>query len=381
MDSGLRPQSNISPDALDTTFPSNRAAMPASGEKPEDSPFQILLVEDDLDQAHLLRFLLEDTGEYRVTLAQDGLRGSELAANGGWDLIITDLNLPGAYGEAVVKASRRTHPDTPILATTGYTGPEFADRARNEGADQVLMKPLDRDELLEVVQDLISGPVPLAAPDTGPPTLPLRVLALGIRPGEVEAGAGGTLLRHVARGDVVLVLVMGSDVSDREEEERLRNRAARAARRLDARFYMSSAPLDDRVGFQETAARVLEEALAEIRPDVLYLPTPNRLDPLAMPLVKVALRTGAEVSRVFCYDVGDGSRDFRPRLFLPVEEVMDRKMALLRTFRLPQESPLSPEEVGDRSELWAHLTGGQRAEAFEPVHGAEPWSGATESVS
>ncbi len=355
--------------------------MPAPEAKRDGPKLKVLLVEDDLDQAHLLRFLLEDTGQYRVTLAQDGLRGSELAAGGGWDLIITDLNLPGAYGEAVVKASRKTHPNTPILATTGYSGPEFADKAREEGADHVLMKPLDRDELLEVVEELIAGPINFAASDAGPPTLPLRVLALGIRPGEVEAGAGGTLLRHASRGDAVLVLVMGSGATDDAEERRLRTRAKRTARRLAARFYMASAPLDEKSTFQAAAAKVLEEALAEIRPDVLYLPTPNRQDALAHPLVQAALSAGPDISRVFCYDVGDASRDFRPKLFLPVEEVMDQKKGLLQTFQFPDGNPLSPHEVADRSELWAHLTGGKQAEAFEAIHGAEPWAGATEAPS
>ena len=56
---------------------------------PTASAQRILLVEDDLDQAHLVKFLLEDAGRYAVTLAQDGIRGIQLAAAFSW-LPITD---------------------------------------------------------------------------------------------------------------------------------------------------------------------------------------------------------------------------------------------------------------------------------------------------
>ena len=116
---------------------------------------RILLVEDDLDQAHLVKFLLEDKGDYTVTLAQDGVRGIQLATDHRWDLVITDLNLPGIDGIAVLEASRSRHPDTPVLAVTGYTGPEYADQALHKGAAHVLIKPLQPDELRAKVASLV----------------------------------------------------------------------------------------------------------------------------------------------------------------------------------------------------------------------------------
>ena len=54
---------------------------------------QVLLVEDNLTDATLIRTILERDGDIQVTLAQDGIRGCQLVESHRWDLVITDFNL------------------------------------------------------------------------------------------------------------------------------------------------------------------------------------------------------------------------------------------------------------------------------------------------
>ncbi len=348
----------------------------------------ILLVEDDLDQAYLLRFLLEEEGGYRVRLVQDGVTGSELATQGGWALVVTDLNLPGRYGMEVVAASRSAHPDTPILATTGYSGPEYADEARKQGADDVLLKPLDRDELLARVADLISGsdqesdhePGEEAAADAavGARHEPaLTVLAVSLRPGEAEAGVGGTLLRHMVRGHQVVLLTMGPGDPDPDNEPAIRERIRAAGRRLGARFFLGSVRSSDPEGFKDEVHSLLGSALAESRPDVLYLPTPNRSDALAPMLVDMALALGPDIPRVFCYDAGDADQHFQPDLFMPVDSTLEEKLQVLTGFNVAADSPLHPDQVAAAARYWGRHGEGAAAEPLEAVHGGEPWTDAT----
>jgi len=187
---------------------------------PDRDPKRLLLVEDDVDQAHLVKYLLEADGTLTVTLAQDGLRAIRFLEESDWDLLITDINLPGADGIEVVEAAQRLRPGLPILATTGYTGPEYGARARERGADAVLIKPLDRDDLLHHIGILLArrneggeasptlsddsrgdGP-----PGAGPPESERSVLVLSVRPGDAEVGCGGAILAHIQRGDRVVLL-------------------------------------------------------------------------------------------------------------------------------------------------------------------------------
>lgn len=357
---------------------------------PPLTPGPVLLVEDDLDQAHLLRFLLEDTGLYKVTLAQDGLTGSDLARKREWVVVVTDLNLPGALGQQVVEASRRAHPHTPILATTGYTGPEYADDALARGADHVLHKPLDRDELLHHVARLANGGTGrgtvvelttgrpnarsvgqgdgasfgadshLTPARTSAETPRLKVLALGLRPDEVILGAGGTLHRHHLRGDQMIILVLGPGS---EKAKSARARVEETARILGGRGYLGPAPDSDAGRFFLAVTPLLQKTLEKLRPDILYVPTGNRSDPLARPLLEVCLRIGSDTPRIFCYDTGDANRHFRPSLFVSVVEVLPHKRRALAEIPEQEEDPKA-----------------DRVEAFECVFGGEPWEGAAASV-
>lgn len=369
-------------DGTDSEREFRARAMTEEAQGRPKTPLPILLVEDALDQAHLVRFLLEGTGDYQVTHVQDGLHGSELAREREWALVITDLNLPGAYGTEVIGASRSEHPDTPVMATTAYPGPEYAERAREEGADDVVMKPLDRDDFLARVAALIRGETPAAqAPEASVPEKPgpsrsdiaLQVLAVGIRPGEVELGCGGTLLRHRARGDHVVTVVLSK--KDDTERDRIRE----ASTRLGSRFYLGTADPSDPELFAKQTSGLILGTLEELRPDVLYLPSPHRRDPLGRIVAEAAMEQAADIPRIFRYDSGDPTPDFDPDLFLPVGETLEGKLDVLRVFEPEQGSPLHPQEATNGARFWGRFADGAPAEPLEVVRGTVPWEGATRS--
>ncbi|HVS33610.1 MAG TPA: response regulator, partial [Thermoanaerobaculia bacterium] len=103
---------------------------------PPQSP-RVLYVEDAFDQALLVKAFFSTMPGYHVTHAQDGERALKVISDKAWDLLVTDLNLPGADGFALIKAFRAKFPHTPILVTTGYTQPEYEEQALRTGADHV----------------------------------------------------------------------------------------------------------------------------------------------------------------------------------------------------------------------------------------------------
>jgi DNA-binding response OmpR family regulator len=366
--------------------------------RPGSAPTRILLVEDDLDQAHLLKFLLEGEGSYVVTLAQDGLKGSALVRDQKWDLVITDLNLPGADGMAVVEASRKHSPGTPVLATTGYTGPEYADRAREEGADDVLLKPLDRDDLLNRVAALLAGATPQEASRVGPetPTLPTRadpapsagerydpadptseppadfhrVLAISIRPGDAEAGCGGTLLEHRKRGDRVVLLTLTHGTPG-DRGERRRDHAKGAGRAMGIRFFVGNAGSGDDP-LESDLERLVRGALKEIDPHLLYIPTPHHRNPAFRVVHETAVAQASDEARLFAYDPGDAQPEFNPDTFVPLEGSLEEKMSVIQAFDPADAEHLSAERIVTTSRFWGRHLGGRPAEALARVRGELP---------
>lgn len=108
---------------------------------------RILLIEDDASLASALASVLAAEG-YLVDRARRGDEGCERAAKGNFDIIITDLRLPGLGGIEVIRRIHMAHADTPILLMTAHGTTETAIEAMKEGAFDYLLKPFEMEELL-----------------------------------------------------------------------------------------------------------------------------------------------------------------------------------------------------------------------------------------
>jgi len=119
---------------------------------------QVLVVEDNADAAETLREALHLEG-LEVTVANDGTAGLAAARQIRPDLVICDIGLPGGLDGYGVARAIRADPalcHTPLVALTGYAGPEDQARAREAGFDRHLGKPAGIDELLGAIAPLIA---------------------------------------------------------------------------------------------------------------------------------------------------------------------------------------------------------------------------------
>lgn len=115
---------------------------------------EILVVEDEIELARLLRLHLEDAG-YEVTLAQDGTRGLELATGRRFDCIVLDLMLPGVDGLDICQQVRRQSDTTPILMLTARSSEGDRVLGLEVGADDYLTKPFSVRELVARVKAIL----------------------------------------------------------------------------------------------------------------------------------------------------------------------------------------------------------------------------------
>ena len=120
---------------------------------------RLLLVEDEKKVSELVARALR-AESYAVDVAEDGLRGWELAQAYEYDLIILDLMLPQLPGEEVLRRIRRTNQRVPILVLTARGATEDKVHNFEAGADDYLTKPFAFAELIMRVKALLRrGPV------------------------------------------------------------------------------------------------------------------------------------------------------------------------------------------------------------------------------
>ncbi|PYT01945.1 MAG: hypothetical protein DMF63_03685 [Acidobacteria bacterium] len=109
-----------------------------------------LVIDDDKVTLELLTFQLESEG-FEVTTAESGEVGLGLIKQNDFDVILTDLHLPDVSGIGLVKSSKEIAPQTEIIMITGDGSNDRAIEATKAGAFWYLEKPLDFDELFELI--------------------------------------------------------------------------------------------------------------------------------------------------------------------------------------------------------------------------------------
>jgi DNA-binding NtrC family response regulator len=107
---------------------------------------QILLVDDDPNILMFVALTLEDQG-YHVAKASSAESAIQTLSKRDFDLVITDLDLPGASGITVLKTAKALNPETMVMILTGNYDFEFALESSRVAADEYLLKPCTAEEL------------------------------------------------------------------------------------------------------------------------------------------------------------------------------------------------------------------------------------------
>ncbi|GAC1632280.1 MAG: hybrid sensor histidine kinase/response regulator [Candidatus Acidiferrum sp.] len=118
----------------------------------------IVVADDSISVRKFVGRMLEKNG-YRVQLASDGLEAAELIAQHGCHLVITDLEMPRMTGYELM-AQLRQSPTTrriPVMVVTSRAGAKHRDRAMKEGAVAFLTKPVQEDQLIAAVEQLMGS--------------------------------------------------------------------------------------------------------------------------------------------------------------------------------------------------------------------------------
>jgi nitrogen regulation protein NR(I) len=117
---------------------------------------KILVIEDDESVRDVLRPFLQETG-FEVTTAESGVTGIDILRAEKFDLILTDLKLPGGIdGMGVLREVTTNKINIPVIVLTGYATVETAVEAMKNGAFDYITKPFNFDELMIILKKALS---------------------------------------------------------------------------------------------------------------------------------------------------------------------------------------------------------------------------------
>jgi excisionase family DNA binding protein len=121
----------------------------------------VLVVDDDHAVRELLSRALTAAG-YLVDVAVDGASALVRLGEKAYDLMITDLKMPGQDGLSVIREARRTLPTLPVIVITGYSSEATAIEAINLGVAGYLTKPFRVPRILAATARALGEPIPIA---------------------------------------------------------------------------------------------------------------------------------------------------------------------------------------------------------------------------
>ena len=127
----------------------------------------ILVIDDDASVRYAIRRVIEEAG-FAVELAANGKEGLAVLDRISPVLVITDLIMPEREGLETIMELRKRKPELPIVAISGGGPPaqDYLHFARRLGANEILAKPFEPEQLIEVLNRQLpaGGSAPAGAP-------------------------------------------------------------------------------------------------------------------------------------------------------------------------------------------------------------------------
>jgi DNA-binding NtrC family response regulator len=109
---------------------------------------RILVIDDELDMLMLLRMIIEENTDYEVETTNNPSEGLKMLTEKNYDLVVTDLKMPGMDGLEVFEELWGMNPDIPVIIITAYGSLEIAKEALKKGVADFITKPFRKDTIL-----------------------------------------------------------------------------------------------------------------------------------------------------------------------------------------------------------------------------------------
>jgi DNA-binding NtrC family response regulator len=118
-------------------------------------PEKLLIVDDEPDMLKLLSMIIREKTPYEVVTTNNPLEALEFAKKGGFDLVISDLKMPGLDGIELIEAVKKIDEDIPIIIITAYGTVESASESMNKGGFDFITKPFRKEQILFTIDKAI----------------------------------------------------------------------------------------------------------------------------------------------------------------------------------------------------------------------------------
>lgn len=114
-------------------------------------PEKILAVDDEPDMLKLLSMIIREKTPHELITTNNPLEALEIVKQGGLDLIIADLKMPGLDGSELLEEVRKVNEDIPVVIITAFATEEAAAETMEKGGFDFIIKPFRKEQILTTI--------------------------------------------------------------------------------------------------------------------------------------------------------------------------------------------------------------------------------------
>jgi DNA-binding NtrC family response regulator len=118
-------------------------------------PARILVVDDEVDMLMLLRMIIEDNTGFKVETTNNPSEALKLFSKQEFDLVITDLKMPGMDGLELFDEISAIKENVPVILVTAYGSLEASELALKKGVSDFITKPFRKDNILFTIKRVL----------------------------------------------------------------------------------------------------------------------------------------------------------------------------------------------------------------------------------
>lgn len=303
----------------------------------------------------LYRYFFASEPSYTVTYCSTAPEGVAMLHRHNYDVLLTDLHLPSMSGLQLTEVVKSIDPGLPVILVTAYPSLDTAVQAIRKSVTDFLSKPITREQLFAALHRAGASSMRKT----------MRVLAIGAHSEDVQIGAGGTIAQHVAQGDEVTMLALGSGRHG-GDLERAEAEARTSADVLGVSLILRD--LDDAARQQNgRTIELIEDAVVSVNPDVIYVHSAHEGHPDHRAVHDVTRRATRQVPRVYCYQSPSATIGFKPTRFIAVDDGLSTKLEAVAAFesKASLRDYLAPDMLTATARYWGRYAQATYAEPFE----------------
>ena len=114
-------------------------------------PANILVVDDEPDMLKLLSMIIKEKTRHKIVTTNNPLEALEIIKQGGIDLLIADLKMPGLDGSELLEAVKAVDQNIPVVIMTAFATEEAATETIEKGGFDFIIKPFRKEQILSAI--------------------------------------------------------------------------------------------------------------------------------------------------------------------------------------------------------------------------------------